>query len=118
MTEPESSKQDRATAEPPPPSPPPAPAPTDAVVTVEAVSRAFADRVVVRDLDFTIRAGTILGVIGPSGSGKTTTIRMLTGALRPTNGDIRVLGERPARFGAGPASGSATCPSRSRCTRT
>ena len=101
VTEPESSKQDRATAEPPPPSPPPAPAPTDAVVTVEAVSRAFADRVVVRDLDFTIRAGTILGVIGPSGSGKTTTIRMLTGALRPTNGDIRVLGERPSAFRRG-----------------
>ena len=80
---------------------PPAPDPTDAVVTVEAVSRAFGDRVVVRDLDLTIRAGTILGVIGPSGSGKTTTIRMLTGALRPTNGDIRVLGERPSAFRRG-----------------
>ena len=68
------------------------------VVTAEGVSRSFDDRVVVSDLDFTIDAGTVLGVIGPSGSGKTTTIRMLTGALRPTTGEIRVLGEQPARF--------------------
>jgi ABC-2 type transport system ATP-binding protein len=75
-----------------------APDPGDAVVHVAGVSRAFDDHVVVRDLDLTIRRGTILGVIGPSGSGKTTTIRMLTGALKPTTGEIRVLGERPADF--------------------
>jgi ABC-2 type transport system ATP-binding protein len=69
-----------------------------AVVSVVGVSRAFDDRVVVNDLDFTISAGTVVGVIGPSGSGKTTTIRMLTGALRPTTGEIRVLGEQPSRF--------------------
>jgi ABC-2 type transport system ATP-binding protein len=68
------------------------------VVTVQGVSRSFDDRVVVSDLDFTIPAGTVLGVIGPSGSGKTTTIRMLTGALRPTTGEILVLGERPSGF--------------------
>jgi ABC-2 type transport system ATP-binding protein len=68
------------------------------VVTVQGVSRSFDDRVVVNDLDFTIHAGTVVGVIGPSGSGKTTTIRMLTGALRPSTGEIRVLGEQPSKF--------------------
>jgi ABC-2 type transport system ATP-binding protein len=72
--------------------------PADAIVTMQGVSRSFDDRVVVRGLDMTIAAGTVVGVIGPSGSGKTTTIRMLTGALRPTSGEIRVLGERPASF--------------------
>ncbi|HET9456718.1 MAG TPA: ABC transporter ATP-binding protein [Candidatus Limnocylindrales bacterium] len=73
-------------------------APADVVVSMRGVSRAFGDRVVVRDIDLEVREGTILGVIGPSGSGKTTTIRMVTGALVPTKGDVTVLGERPVRF--------------------
>ena len=44
------------------------------------------------------RPGTILGLIGPSGAGKTTTVRLLTGALTPTAGTVRVLGEEPRRF--------------------
>ena len=70
----------------------------DLVVSVLGVSRVFDKRPVVRDIDLTVTRGTILGIIGPSGSGKTTTIRMLTGALRPTSGQIRVLGERPTHF--------------------
>ena len=73
------------------------PAPDD-VVFVRGVSRAFDRKTVVRDIDLVVKQGTILGVIGPSGSGKTTTIRMITGALRPTTGEIRVLGERPTNF--------------------
>ena len=42
--------------------------------------------------------GSVLGIIGPSGSGKTTTIRMLTGSLRPTEGAVQVLGEDPVHF--------------------
>jgi ABC-2 type transport system ATP-binding protein len=71
------------------------------IVVVEGVTRAFDNRAVVRDLDLTIERGTVVGVIGPSGSGKTTTVRMLTGALRPTKGRIRVLGENPTSFRRG-----------------
>ena len=73
------------------------PSPDD-VVFVRGVSRAFDKRTVVNDIDLVVKKGTILGVIGPSGSGKTTTIRMITGALEPTSGEISVLGERPTRF--------------------
>jgi ABC-2 type transport system ATP-binding protein len=62
------------------------------------VSRKFDGRMVVRDVDLLVPRGTILGIIGPSGAGKTTTIRMLTGAIAPTSGEIRVLGREPKRF--------------------
>jgi ABC-2 type transport system ATP-binding protein len=70
----------------------------DEIVVMESVTRAFDDRIVISGIDLTVERGTILGMIGPSGSGKTTTIRMLTGALAPTSGQIRVLGERPLKF--------------------
>jgi len=72
----------------------------DTVVAMRNVSRAFDNRTVVRDISLTVTAGTILGVIGPSGAGKTTTIRMLTGALAPTSGEVEVLGQRPTSFSA------------------
>jgi len=70
----------------------------DLVVVMQGVSRSFDHRRVVEEIDLTVPRGTILGIIGPSGAGKTTTIRMLTGALRPTDGDVRVLGVEPRRF--------------------
>ncbi|HYM84408.1 MAG TPA: ABC transporter ATP-binding protein [Candidatus Dormibacteraeota bacterium] len=69
----------------------------DAAVVDHATKR-FGDVVAVDDISFRVRAGTILGVIGPSGSGKTTTIRLLTGALAPSDGAVSVLGEDPRRF--------------------
>jgi ABC-2 type transport system ATP-binding protein len=71
---------------------------TEPIIRAVGVTRAFDDRVVVDDLDFEVEAGTILGVVGPSGSGKTTTVRMLTGTLGRTSGEITVLGEDPMRF--------------------
>jgi ABC-2 type transport system ATP-binding protein len=67
-------------------------------VVVEGATRRFGDDVAVADIDLTVPTGTILGIIGPSGAGKTTTVRLLTGALGPTEGRVRVLGEDPLRF--------------------
>jgi ABC-2 type transport system ATP-binding protein len=72
--------------------------PRDFPVVMRGVSRRFEDREVVTGIDLTVPRGTILGVIGPSGAGKTTTIRMLTGALAPSSGEISVLGTAPKRF--------------------
>jgi ABC-2 type transport system ATP-binding protein len=68
------------------------------VISLSAASRRFGDLWALRDVSMQVAPGTILGLIGPSGSGKTTTIRLLTGTLAPTAGDIRVLGEEPMRF--------------------
>lgn len=70
----------------------------DAAVVIDGVSKRFGDDTAVDGISLTVRTGTILGIIGPSGSGKTTTIRLLTGALAPTEGEVRVLGEEPRTF--------------------
>ena len=72
--------------------------PTEAIISVRDVTRAFDGRVVVDDVTFDVSPATILGVVGPSGSGKTTTIRMLTGTLGRTKGEISVMSEDPMRF--------------------
>ncbi len=46
-----------------------------------------------RDLNFTVPAGSVYGFLGPNGAGKTTTIRLLLGLLRPEGGTIKVLEE-------------------------
>ena len=69
-----------------------------ATIVVDNVTKRFGDLVAVDDVALTVSEGTILGVIGPSGAGKTTVVRMLTGALAPTEGSVRVLGEDPRRF--------------------
>ena len=51
----------------------------------------------VRDLSFTAHAGERLAYIGPNGAGKSTSIKMLTGILHPTSGDVSVLGLVPWR---------------------
>jgi ABC-2 type transport system ATP-binding protein len=67
-------------------------------IVVDHVTKRFGDLVAVDDVALTVPEGTILGVIGPSGAGKTTVVRMLTGAIEPTDGSVRVLGENPRRF--------------------
>lgn len=77
---------------------PRAPLSGDPIISARGVTRVFDDRVAVDDVTFDVLPGTILGVVGPSGSGKTTTVRMLTGTLGRTEGEITVLGEDPMRF--------------------
>ncbi|MFW5748993.1 MAG: ABC transporter ATP-binding protein [Chloroflexota bacterium] len=48
-------------------------------------------------ISFAIEPGEIVGFLGPNGAGKTTTLKMLSGLLHPTTGDVRVLGHEPFR---------------------
>ena len=70
----------------------------DAAVTIDRASKRFGDDVALDDVSITVPEGKILGIIGPSGAGKTTLVRLMTGALTPTDGEIRVMGEDPTRF--------------------
>ena len=49
----------------------------------------------VDDVSFAIAPGEMVGFLGPNGAGKTTTLKMLSGLLHPTRGEVTVLGHRP-----------------------
>lgn len=57
--------------------------------------RRYEQTVAVRDVQFSIEAGELVGFLGPNGAGKTTTLKMLAGLLFPTSGAARVLGYVP-----------------------
>jgi len=58
-------------------------------------TRRFTDRVAVADVDLTIEAGEAVAYVGPNGAGKSTTIKMLTGILVPTSGEVHANGVVP-----------------------
>jgi ABC-2 type transport system ATP-binding protein len=57
----------------------------------------YQDKVAVDGINFTVEPGEVVGYIGVNGAGKSTTIKMLTGILVPSGGQIRVLGRDPHR---------------------
>jgi ATP-binding cassette ChvD family protein len=60
------------------------------VVEAEAVSKAYGDRLLFENVNFSLPPGGIVGVIGPNGAGKTTLFRMLTGQETPDSGVVRI----------------------------
>lgn len=51
----------------------------------------------VKNISFSIKKGEIVGLIGENGAGKTTTLKMLSGILYPTRGEVEVLGYKPTK---------------------
>ncbi len=62
------------------------------LLAADCLTRAFGDRVAVRDLSLTVAAGEIVALLGPNGAGKTTTMRMLAGLILPDTGTITIHG--------------------------
>ncbi|WP_405173057.1 ATP-binding cassette domain-containing protein [Paenibacillus sp. FSL H8-0280] len=58
-------------------------------------SREYVSKEAVRDISFDIGPGEFVGYIGPNGAGKSTTIKMLTGILHPTSGEVKLDGMNP-----------------------
>ena len=63
------------------------------LLEARGLQRSFGRVRVLRDIDLTLGPGEALAVIGPNGAGKTTLLRMLAGLMRPTGGEVRLLGQ-------------------------
>jgi ABC-2 type transport system ATP-binding protein len=65
----------------------------DTPLVVCGLTKTFAKgRYALRDVDFTVRSGEVVGLLGPNGAGKTTCLRILAGLVRPTAGEVLLFG--------------------------
>ena len=62
------------------------------MIDVQHLTKSYGPRVAVDDVSFSIGKGEVVGFLGPNGAGKTTTMRILTGFLPATGGDVKVAG--------------------------
>jgi ABC-type multidrug transport system ATPase subunit len=67
----------------------------EVAVRLRKITKRFGAKVAVDDVSLQIKAGSVYGLIGPNGAGKTTTFSMMAGFLRPTSGQVEVLGFYP-----------------------
>ncbi|HEX5474987.1 MAG TPA: ABC transporter ATP-binding protein [Vicinamibacterales bacterium] len=62
------------------------------MLEIRHLTKRYGALVGIQDVSFDVREGEVLGLLGPNGSGKSTTVKILTGLLRPTNGSVRLDG--------------------------
>jgi branched-chain amino acid transport system ATP-binding protein len=65
-----------------------------ALLDVEGVTKRFGGLVAVNRVSFSVERGEILGIIGPNGAGKTTLFGLISGFIKPSEGEVRFRGER------------------------
>ena len=64
-----------------------------AVVELDHISKAYDQKIAVRDLSLQIEPGVMFGLLGPNGAGKTSSIRMMIGITLPDSGAVRLFGQ-------------------------
>lgn len=62
------------------------------MIQVTNLSKSYGDRMAINDLNFTVQTGEVVGFLGPNGAGKSTTMKILTGYMAPTEGQVNVAG--------------------------
>lgn len=62
------------------------------MINVRNLKKSFGPKVAVNGVSFTVEKGEVLGFLGPNGAGKSTTMRMITGFIPPTEGEVKIGG--------------------------
>ena len=66
-------------------------------IEVAGLAKRYGKIEALRGVDLAVPEGAVFGLVGPNGAGKTTLIKTLVGALRPSDGEVRVLGLEPLK---------------------
>jgi ABC-2 type transport system ATP-binding protein len=70
----------------------------DYALQVKDLSKVFGQQRALQQVSFNVKKGEVFGFLGPSGSGKTTTVKILTGQLMQTAGEVNILGKPAAKM--------------------
>lgn len=60
-------------------------------LSVEKISKNFAEKKILRDISFELSPGMSAAIVGPNGSGKTTLVRIICGLIRPSSGEVKYI---------------------------
>lgn len=63
------------------------------MVEVQNLCKNYGSRKAIQNLNFTIKKGEVVGFLGPNGAGKSTTMKIITGFMAPTSGEVRINGK-------------------------
>lgn len=63
------------------------------MIEIKGMTRKYGEFTAVNSMDLTIEGGTIFGLLGPNGAGKSTTVKIITGAIKPTEGSVLINGK-------------------------
>ena len=62
------------------------------MIEIRDLTKNYGARTAIRNLNFTLKKGEVVGFLGPNGAGKTTTMKILTGFMAPTSGVVKIAG--------------------------
>lgn len=65
------------------------------IIEIKGLSKRYSGKEALNHIDLNIEMGKVVGILGPNGSGKTTLIKLLTGLLHPSSGEIKIDGMSP-----------------------
>jgi len=71
-----------------------------AILECQNINKLFGGLIALANVDFSLEEGDILGVIGPNGAGKTTLFNVISGAFKPTSGEVLFRGKRITGLGS------------------